>query len=131
MILGFGGESMEKKNILARLRQTYVEKRLELLKRSYEEWEKTEDDFLKALTVNKDLTEVEAEIEKLVRVRQGIESRVRQEVGHDVLYNEFVDKAERKLLDYYLRAFNAVKIYKDDEKKKYSIVKEFGKRRVF
>lgn len=122
---------MEKKNILARLRQTYVEKRLELLKRSYEEWEKTEDDFLKALTVNKDLTEVEAEIEKLVRVRQGIESRVRQEVGHDVLYNEFVDKAERKLLDYYLRAFNAVKIYKDDEKKKYSIVKEFGKRRVF
>jgi hypothetical protein len=126
-----GGESMEKQNILVRLRQTYVEKRLELLKRSYEEWEKTQDDFLKALTVNKDLGQVEAEIEKLVRVRQGIESRVRQEVGHDVLYNEFVDKAERKLLDYYLKAFNEVKMYKDDEKKKYSIVKEFGKRRVF
>jgi len=122
---------MEKQNILVRLRQTYVEKRLELLKRSYEEWEKTQDDFLKALTVNKDLGQVEAEIEKLVRVRQGIESRVRQEVGHDVLYNEFVDKAERKLLDYYLKAFNEVKMYKDDEKKKYSIVKEFGKRRVF
>ena len=121
----------KKQEILGKLRESFVEKRLDLLKQSYEEWEKSHDDYLKALQVNRDLGEIEDEIEKLVRMRQGVESRVGHEVGYNVLYSDFVETAEQKLRDDYLRAYGALKMYKADEKKQYEIVKGFRKVKVF
>lgn len=121
----------KKQNILGKLRDIYVEKRLDLLKQSYGEWQRTQDDFLKALEVNKDLREIDEEVEKLARMRQGIESRVMNGVGYKVLFNEFVDEAEKKLAEDYLETFSAIRRYKQDEKKQYEIVKQFSKKRMF
>jgi len=121
----------KKEGILAKLREAYVEKRLELLKQSYEQWEKSQDDFLKALQVNKDLNDIEAEIEKLVRMRQGVESRVGREVGYNVLYNDFVDEAEKRLSEEYQNVFGALRKYRGDDKRQYEILKGFRKVRLF
>lgn len=122
---------MEKENAFARLREIYVEKRLDLLKKSYGEWEKIQSDFLKALEVNKDILQIENEIEKLARMKQGIESRVMQGVGYKPLFNEFVDEAEKKLAQDYLNVFSLIRRYRQDGKKQYDLLKEFAKKRLF
>jgi hypothetical protein len=122
---------MEKQNILGLLREIYVEKRLDLLKRSHAEWEKTQEKFLAALKANKDLKEIEAKMEALEWTRRAVEAKVREQVDYNELYSDFVDKVEKKLVEVYSDAREAVKKLKDHEQEKCKAVSEFRRADVF
>ena len=122
-------ESKEQ-SLLDKLRQVYVEKRLDLLKQSYEAWEKSQFRFLEALKRDKDLSKIERRMGALEHVRMCIEGKLREDIGWTVTFSDYVENAERRLLADYERTLNAVREYKD-VKEKYDVLDEFRKGKIF